>query len=605
MTANGTFQILLYLIILLALVKPLGLYMARVYEGKYSAKSRVLGALERVTYRLCGIDPALEMTWKNYLFALLFLNVLGILAIYGIQRLQLFLPLNPQHFVGVAPDLAFNSAASFATNADWQAYGGESTLSYLTQMLGMTVQNFLSAATGLSVLVVFIRGLIRRETTNLGNFWVDVVRSVVYILLPLSLIFSLLLVSQGVIQNFKPYQAVNLLQSFEYESPRQDAEGNAILNLQGNAATDLKIRTQQILPMGPVASQVAIKQLGTNGGGFFSTNSAHPFENPTPLSNFLEMLAVLLIPAALCYTFGYLVGDTRQGWAILAAMSIILVPLIFTTTIIEQNGNPALTQIGVEQRLQTDLFPGGNMEGKETRFGIVNSTLWASASTATSNGSVNAMLDSFMPIAGMLPLWSLQLGEVVFGGVGTGLTGMLIFIILTVFAAGLMVGRTPEYLGKKIEPFEMKMVSFIVLIMPLIILIFTGIAVVSSVGVSSILNAGAHGFTEVLYAFSSMTQNNGSSFAGLNANTAFYNTYGGLAILIGRFWVFVPTLAIAGSLAAKKAVPLSAGTLPTNTPLFITLLICVVMVVGALTFLPALALGPIVEQLMLQDLYVN
>jgi K+-transporting ATPase ATPase A chain len=601
MTANGTFQIVLYLVVLLALIKPLGWYMARVYEGTFTAP--VLKQMEMLLYRLSGISPTTEMNWKSYLSAMLVFNLLGIVTLYLLQRLQVHLPLNPQHFSSIAPDLAFNTAASFATNTNWQAYAGESTLSYLTQMLGLTVQHFLSAATGMALLIALIRGLTRQETSNLGNFWVDTVRGTLYILLPLSLIFSLVLVSQGVIQNMSPYKTVSLIETFKYEQPKLDDRGQVIKDSHNVPLMESKTVSEQIIPMGPVASQIAIKQLGTNGGGFFNVNSAHPFENPTPLSNFLEMLAILLIPGALCYTFGVMVRDTKQGWVVLFAMLFIYVPLTLGTMVIEQQGNPALNHFGVNQAAVTNMSSGGNMEGKETRFGIVNSAIWATATTATSNGSVNAMLDSFMPLGGLLPLWLMQLGEVIFGGVGSGLSGMLIFIILTVFVAGLMVGRTPEYLGKKIAPYEMKMASFTVLIMPLVVLILTAFAVITNVGVASISNPGAHGYSEILYAFSSMTNNNGSAFAGLNANTPFYNIWGGIAILIGRYWYAIPALAIAGSLARKKAIPSGAGTLPTNTFLFIVLLISVVIVVGALTFFPALALGPIVEQLMLWNQY--
>lgn len=586
MTENGIFQILLYLAVILICVKPLGLYIARVYEGTL----RFLHPIERLTYRFCAINPQEEMHWQKYLSAMLIFNLLGLFVVYLIQRLQMYLPLNPQHFANVPSDLAFNTAASFITNTDWQAYGGESTLSYLTQMLALTVQNFLSAATGMALLAAFIRSLARHEVSDLGNFWVDTVRGTLYILLPLSFIFAIFLSSQGVIQNFKPYEKINLLQTMTYQQPMSDVAGNAIKDAQGNPKLETITATDQTIPMGPVASQIAIKQLGTNGGGFFNTNSAHPFENPNPLTNFFEMLAILLIPAALCYTFGVMVKDKRQGWAIFIAMTMVIVPFIFVTVISEQIGNPALTQLGIS---------GGNMEGKDTRFGIINSAIWAAATTATSNGSVNSMHDSFTPLGGLVPLWLMHLGEVVFGGVGSGLTGMLVLVIITVFIAGLMVGRTPEYLGKKIEPYEMKMASLAVLIMPLFVLAFTGLSVVSKWGTSSIGNPGAHGFTEIIYAFTSMMNNNGSAFAGLNANTPYYNILGGVAILIGRFWIAIPTLAIAGSLVRKKRVAQSSGTLPTHTPLFIILLVCITLVLGTLTFLPALALGPIVEHLML------
>ncbi|MES2217539.1 MAG: potassium-transporting ATPase subunit KdpA [Pseudomonadota bacterium] len=598
MTGIGTLQIVLYLFVLIILVKPLGWYIARVYEGKSCGLDIVLGPVERLLYRLCGIKADCEMNWKNYLAALLIFNLLGILLVYGILRLQFFLPYNPQHFPAIPTDLAFNTAASFATNSDWQAYGGESSMSYLTQMLAFTVQNFLSAASGMALLIAFIRGFIRHETSNLGNFWVDLVRSIFYILLPLSIIFAVFLSSQGVIQNLQPYVKADLISPISYQAITTDPGTN---NPNGVA---IKL-TQQTIPMGPVASQVAIKQIGTNGGGFFNANSAHPFENPTPLTNFFEMLFILLIPAALCYTYGQMIGDTHQGWAILVAMLLIIVPMIFLTYDAELAGNPKIRQMGISPVPIVNFSPGGNMEGKETRFGIVNSTLWSVATTASGNGSVNSMLDSYVPVGGLLPLWLIELSEVVFGGVGSGLATMLIFVILTVFVAGLMVGRTPEYLGKKIEPYEMKMASFTMLIMPLVVLISTAVAVVLPAGVNSLGNSGAHGLSEILYTFSSMTNNNGSAFAGINANTPFYNILGGIDILIGRYWIAVPTLAIAGSMARKKRLPSTAGTLPTDSLLFVILLVSVIMIIGALTFFPALALGPIVEQLQLWNIYVS
>lgn len=582
MTEIGLLQIFFYLLILLALVKPLGWYIASVYEGKAWGLHHIGAPLEKFIYRLSGIKPRQEMDWKRYLSAMLVFNLFGLLAVYLIQRLQAYLPLNPQQFIAPSPHLAFNTAASFATNTNWQSYGGETTMSYLTQMLALTSQNFLSAATGMSLLIALIRGITGRETKHLGNFWVDTVRAILYILLPLSLLFAVILVSQGVIQNFKPNQTVSLLQPINYHAEQ----------------TPTEIKTQ-VIPMGPVASQIAIKQLGTNGGGFFNVNSAHPFENPTPLTNFLEMLAILLIPAALCYTFGLMVNDRRQGWAILTAMYLVFIPFVIFTVITEQAGNPAISSLGVEQRAQFDNYPGGNMEGKETRFGIVSSALWSIATTAASNGSVNSMLDSYTPLGGFAPLWMMHLGEVIFGGVGSGLYGMLMLVIITVFIAGLMVGRTPEYLGKKIEPYEMKMASIAVLIMPLIVLLSTAVGSVTEMGVSSIGNPGAHGFSEILYAFTSMGNNNGSAFAGLNTNTPFYNLLGGLMMLISRFWIAIPALAVAGSLVGKKIRPPSSGTLATHTPLFILLLISVTILIGALSFLPALALGPIVEQLIL------
>ena len=578
MTINGSLQILIYLVVLVLLTKPLGSFMARVYEGEHTFLGPILGPVERLIYRLSGVDPAQEMNWKVYAVAMLFFNLFGLLAVYALQRLQHFLPLNPQGMAAVSPDSSFNTAVSFATNTNWQGYGGETTMSYLTQMLGLTVQNFVSAATGMAVLVAFIRAFARRSAKTIGNFWVDLTRSTLYILLPLSLILSLVLVSQGVVQTFSAYKTAALLQPFE------DANGQTV--------------TDQILAVGPAASQIAIKQLGTNGGGFFNVNSTHPFENPTPFSNFLEVLSILLIPAALCYTFGKMVNDTRQGWAILAAMMAILVVFLLGAYAAEAAGNPRLASLGVDQG-STNLNPGGNMEGKEVRFGIANSVLWATVTTAASNGSVNAMHDSFTPLGGLVPLVMMHFGEVVFGGVGSGLYGMLVFVIVAVFVAGLMVGRTPEYLGKKIESYEMKMASLLILIMPLTVLFLTALAVVTAPGKASVYNPGPHGFSEILYAYSSQGNNNGSAFAGLGANTPFYNLTGGVAMLISRYWLAVPTLALAGSLVRKKKVPVGAGTLPTHTPLFIVWLIGVVILVALLNFIPALALGPIVEHLML------
>lgn len=593
MTGSGIFQIVLYLLTILLLVMPLGWYMAQVYDGKPCGMDRIMGPIERLIYRICSINPEQEMEWKSYLSTMLFFNLLGMLAVYTIQRFQFYLPLNPQIFSAVPSDLAFNTAASFVTNTNWQAYGGESSLSYLTHMLAMTVQNFLSAATGMSLLIAFIRGLARYQTSYLGNFWVDTVRGTLYIFLPLAFILALALASQGVIQNYKFYQKVSLLQPINYQQKKLDS---SIETIQQN---------EQVIPMGPAASQIAIKQLGTNGGGFFNANSAHPFENPTPVSNFLEMLAILLIPAAVCYTFGIMINDKRQGLAILLAMLFMLIPMICVTIIAEQSGNPAFTLMGIDQTPKQNLYPGGNMEGKETRFGIINSAVWATATTATSNGSVNSMHDSYTPLGGLIPLWMMHLGEVVFGGVGSGLYGMLMLVIISVFIAGLMVGRTPEYLGKKIEPYEMKMASVGVLLMPLIVLLLTAIRSVTHAGIDSITNPGAHGFTEILYGFTSMGNNNGSAFAGLNANAPFYNIVGGIEMLVLRYWIAIPALAIAGSLALKKRIPTSLGTLPTHTPLFIILLISVTIIIGALTFFPALALGPITEQLILRRLHVQ
>ena len=568
MNIYSLLQIVLFMVVLLALAKPLGSYMAKVYQGERTFLVRVLDPIERFIYRISGIDPKTEMDWKVYAIAMLVFNLLGLFFVYALQRLQGILPLNPQGLGAVSADSSWNTAVSFASNTNWQGYGGEMTMSYLTQMLGLSVQNFVSAAAGMAVLVAFIRGIVRHTTKSIGNFWVDLTRSTLYILLPLSIVLALALVSQGVVQTFSEYKTVNGLQA----------------------------SAEQNLPLGPAASQIAIKQLGTNGGGFFNVNSAHPFENPTPLSNFLEMLAILLIPAALCYTFGKMIGDTRQGWALLAAMTIIFVALLSVAVWSEQGGNPAFTSMGIDQT-QTNINPGGNMEGKEVRFGIVNSTLWATATTAASNGSVNSMHDSFMPLGGLVPMWMMQLGEIIYGGVGSGLYGMLAFVIIAVFVSGLMVGRTPEYLGKKIEAYEMKMASIMILIPVFVVLTGTAVALMSEAGRVTIYNPSTHGFSEVLYAFSSAGNNNGSAFVGLGANTPFYNTILGFAMLIARYWLAIPALAIAGSLAGKKKVPAGAGTLPTHTPLFIAWLIGVIVIVGALSFLPALALGPIVEHL--------
>jgi potassium-transporting ATPase potassium-binding subunit len=598
MTFNGIAQVVLYFVVLLGLAKPLGWYMARVYEGRPCGVDRVLSPVERLIYRLSGIRPADEMDWKTYGIGMLLFNAAGVLTLYALQRLQGVLPLNPASFGAVAPDLAFNTAASFATNTNWQAYGGESTLSYLIQMLGLTVQNFVSAATGMAILIALIRGLARRNAQTIGNFWVDLTRSTLYILLPLSLVLALALVSQGVVQTFGAYETSATTQPVTYDKPVTDATGQSVLDEQGKPKTEPATATEQVLAVGPAASQIAIKQLGTNGGGFFNVNSAHPFENPTPWSNFLQVLSILLVPAAFCYTFGMMVGDTRQGWALLAAMTILLLSFVPVGLWAEQSGNPAFTAMEVDQHPRGDQS-GGNMEGKETRFGIANSVLWSAATTAASNGSVNSMHDSYTPLGGLVPLFLMQFGEVVFGGVGSGLYGMIVFAIIAVFVAGLMVGRTPEYLGKKIEPYEMKMASLLILIMPMIALGLTALAVSINAGTSSVLNPGAHGFSEILYAYTSQANNNGSAFAGLNVNTPFYNLTGGIAMLVTRFWLAVPTLALAGSLARKKAVPAGPGTLPTHTPLFVVLLIGVVIMVGALTFIPALALGPIIEHLLM------
>jgi len=567
---NGWLQIALYVAVLLLLAKPLGSYMAAVYEGRAARAQRIAGPVERAVYRIAGVDPGRPMTWVEYAVAMLWFNLAGALVVYALQRLQAFLPLNPQDMAAVSADSSFNTATSFATNTNWQGYGGESTMSYLTQMLGLSVQNFVSAATGMAVLVALVRGFTRRQTSDLGNFWVDLVRSTVYILLPLSLALAVVLSSQGVVQTFERYATVTLAEPVK-------AEGAVV--------------GEQTIPLGPAASQIAIKQLGTNGGGFFNVNSSHPFENPNPVTNFLEMLAILLIPAALCYTFGKMIGDTRQGWALLAAMTIVFVALVAATYALEEQGNPVLARAGADTAV--------SMEGKEVRFGVANSALWAVATTAASNGSVNAMHDSLMPLAGMVPMWLMQLGEVIFGGVGSGLYGMIVFAIVAVFIAGLMVGRTPEYLGKKIGAYEIKMASIAILVPPFLVLGGAAIAVMLEAGRAGVANPGAQGFSEILYAFSSAGNNNGSAFAGLSANTPFYNTALGICMLFARYWLAVPVLALAGALAAAKRVPPSGGTLPTHTPLFVVVLIGTVVTVGALTFVPALALGPVVEHLML------
>jgi K+-transporting ATPase ATPase A chain len=580
-------QLVLYLAALLLCARPLGAYMARVYTSDLPRCVRWLRPGERAVYRICGVRETAEMDWRGYALALLLFNAVGFVAVYLLQRVQAALPLNPMHMGPVSSDSAFNTAVSFVTNTNWQGYSGETTMSYLTQMAGLTVQNFLSAATGMAVLVALIRGFTRKLVPGVGNFWVDVTRSTFYILLPLSALFALVLVSQGVVQTLRPYATAALLE------PTHDADGHAV--------------AEQIIALGPAASQVAIKQLGTNGGGFFNVNSAHPFENPTPLSNFLECLAILLIPAALCLTFGKMVGDRRQGWALLAAMAVLFVAFLGFALWAEYAPGPQSGGSGVvagstpghADDSKLAAVPAGNMEGKEVRFGVANSVLWAVATTCASNGSVNSMHDSYTPLGGLVPLVLVQLGEVIFGGVGSGLYGMLIFVIVTVFIAGLMVGRTPEYLGKKIEAFEMKMASLAVLIPALCVLIGAAVAVLTPDIAASLTNPVPHGFSEVLYAYSSASNNNGSAFAGFGANTPTHNYLLGMCMLLGRFGVILPVLAIAGALAAKKTVPTSDGTLPTHTPLFVVLLIGVVLIVGALTFVPALALGPLAEQVQL------
>jgi K+-transporting ATPase ATPase A chain len=573
MTASGVLHILLYFAVILAIMKPLGAYMALVFEGESRISKRFFRPVERLVYRALFIDETSEMDWRRYAISVVLFSTLSIFAVYVILRLQGHLPLNPQGFLGVKPDQAFNAAVSFTSNTNWQSYAPESTMSYLSQMLALTVQNFVSAAVGIVVVIVLIRAFARRSTSNLGNFWVDLTRCILWILLPLAAVLALVLVSQGVIQNFSSYREITTLEG-----------------------------VKQVLAMGPAASQIAIKQLGTNGGGFFDTNSATPFENPTPVSDFLEAVAILLIPAGLTYTFGKMVGSTKQGWAIFAAMAIIFLAGAFFTYGAEQTGNPVLSGLGVDQSYHTgqQASAGGNLEGKEVRFGIADSSVWAVATTDASNGSVNSMHDSYTPLGGLVPLFNIQLGEVVFGGVGSGLYGMLVFAIIAVFVAGLMIGRTPEYLGKKIGPYEMKMAAVYFLVSSAAILLGTAIASVAPEGKAGPLNAGPHGFSEILYAFSSAGGNNGSAFAGITTNTAFYNTSMGIVMLVARFLPMLAVLALAGSLVRKQKVPESAATLPTNGPLFAGLVAGVVIVVGGLTFFPALALGPMVEHFLMQ-----
>jgi potassium-transporting ATPase potassium-binding subunit len=588
---------LVFLLLVLLCVRPLGLFMARVFAGE-GRVVRLGSPLERGIYRACGVDPHNETSWRTYAAGLVLFNLLGALVVYLLQRAQAWLPLNPQKFPALSPDSAFNTAVSFVTNTNWQGYAGESAMSYLTQMAALAVQNFLSAASGIVVAIALIRALARHSAATIGNVWVDLTRATLYVLLPLALLLAVLLASQGVIQNFRAYQEVATLEPLSYREPKTDAAGNALKDSAGKPLMESLTTDTQTLPMGPVASQESIKELGTNGGGFFNANAAHPYENPTALSNLLEMLAIVLIPAALTYTFGRMVGDTRQGWAVLAAMAILFVALLALIVHSEQQGNPLFTRLGVDQAA-SPLQAGGNMEGKETRFGIVASALFASVTTATSCGAVNSAHDSLTPLGGFVPLFQMQLGEVVFGGVGTGLYSMLIFAIVGVFIAGLMIGRTPEYLGKKIEAFEIKMSSIAILVMPFIVLTGTAVAVSVEAGRTGVANLGPHGFSEILYAFSSAGNNNGSAFAGLSANTPFYNVALALTMWFGRFWPIVAVLAVAGSLAAKKRIPVSAGTMPTHGATFVVLLIGTVLLVGALTFVPALALGPIVEHIML------
>ena len=594
MSASAWMQLGAFLVVLLALAWPLARWIHAVMEGRVAGLARVEGAL----LRLAGVRAEAEQGWLRYTLGLVLFNALGVLAVYALQRLQHLLPLNPQGLGAVSPDSAFNTAVSFVTNTNWQGYGGETTMSYLTQMLALTVQNFLSAATGIAVVVAFVRGFARHTTQAIGNVWADLTRATLWVLLPLSLVFAVVLAGMGVVQTFKPYQDVTTVEVQHWQEPRLGADGQPLKGADGQPVMDDKSGQTQSIAVGPVASQLAIKMLGTNGGGFFNANSAHPFENPTPATNALQMLSIFLIPAALCFVLGRQVGDMRQGWALLGAMTVLFVVAVVIATGAEQAGNPRLTQLGVDATASATQ-PGGNMEGKEARFGVNASSLFAVITTAASCGAVNAMHDSFTPLGGAVPMVLMQLGEVVFGGVGAGLYGMLVFAILAVFVAGLMIGRTPEYFGKKIEAFEMKMVSLAILLTPLAVLVGTAAAVVLEPGKAGIAAPGAHGFSEVLYALSSAGNNNGSAFAGLSANTPFYNLLLALVMWIGRFGVIVPVLAMAGSLAAKKRLAPGEGTLRTHGPLFVVLLIGSVLLVGLLNYVPALALGPVVEHLIL------
>ncbi len=600
MNAEVEFWLLLLALLgsVLLCVKPLGTYMANVMDGKPTVVRRVGGSIEAWIYRGCGIAANEDMAWAQYAIALLLFNALGAVVVYGLQRVQFWLPLNPQHMTGVRPDSSFNTAVSFITNTNWQGYSGESTMGYLVQMAGLAVQNFLSAATGIVVAIVLVRGFVRHSASAIGNFWVDITRVTLYVLLPISAVLAVALVSTGEIQNFDGYKDATTIEQVTYQQPKSDAAGNPVKDTAGNPVMETITTQTQSLPMGPIASQESIKELGTNGGGFLNANSAHPYENPTAVSNFLEMLAILAIPFALTYTFGRMVGDTRQGWVLLAAMLVLLVPLIVLAYHSEQRGNPLIAQQGIDQ-IASATQAGGNMEGKEARFGIAASSLFAAVTTATSCGAVNTMHDSMTPFGGFVPLFLIQLSELAPGGVGTGLYTILIFAVLGVFIAGLMIGRTPEYLGKKIEATEMKLASIYILTTPFVVLIGTAVAVATAAGKAGVANPGPHGFSEILYAFSSAANNNGSAFGGLSANTVFYNVATGLAMWIGRYWPIVAALALAGSLAAKKRVPVTEGTMPTHGPLFIALLVGSILLIGVLTYVPALALGPVVEHFML------
>ncbi len=590
MTFNGVLQIFVFLGVIGLLTKPMGLFLVRVYDGGTTFLDRVFRPIERLVYRAARVDPAQEMNWKQYVVAMLVFSLVSTIGLYAIQRFQFYMPFNPQEFSGLSEHLSFNTAVSFVTNTNWQSYSGETTMSYLTQMAGLTVQNFESAAVGMALAAAFIRGIARFETDKIGNFWVDLTRGTLYVLLPLSFLAAIFFVSQGVVQNLKPYDTARLTESFVVQVDKKDDDGNVITDAAGDNVKEDKTIDTQSIAQGPVASQVAIKMLGTNGGGFFNANSAHPYENPTPLSNFVQMLLIFLIPAGFTYTLGRMVKSQGHGWAVFGAMTLLFLVGTFTLYWAESRGNP-LYPASVDQQVV-----GGNFEGKEVRFGVANSALFAVVTTDASCGAVNSMHDSFTPIGGLVPLVNIMLGEVIFGGVGAGMYGILVMIILTVFIAGLMVGRTPEYLGKKIEAYDVQMGMLYILIFPLIILGFAAISsVATDFGLTSLNNQGAHGLSEIIYAFTSGTGNNGSAFAGLNANTLWYDTTLGVGMLVGRFFMIIPMLAIAGNLAGKKLIPPSLGTFPVNTPLFTVLLVSIVIIVGALTFFPALSLSPILE----------
>jgi len=601
MTTQSLVLLVLFLLVLLALAWPLAFLLTRVADGRRIPGMGWLAPVEKLLYRAAGVPLDAEKQgqgWKAYTMALLVFNMLGTLFVYGVQRLQAWLPLNPQGLGNVGVDSSFNTAISFAANTNWQGYVGEQTMSYFSQMVALAGQNFLSAATGIAVAFALIRGFSARSAKSIGNFWVDLTRVMLYVLLPLSFVFAVFLVGQGSIQNLSAYKEVPLVEPVTYSIARTGADGQPVLDDKGQPVMEEQTATTQTIAMGPVASQEAIKMLGTNGGGFFNANSAHPYENPTPLSNFAQMIAIFLIPAALCFSFGQLVGDRRQGWAVLGAMTIMFVVASAVVMGAEQQAHPALQAMGVDQSA-TALQPGGNMEGKESRFGISATSLFAAVTTAASCGAVNGMHDSFTPIGGMVPMLLMQLGEVIFGGVGAGLYGMLIFAIMAVFIAGLMIGRTPEYLGKKIQSYEMKMTSIAILVTPVLVLVGTAIAVMCAAGKASVANPGAHGFSEILYAFSSAANNNGSAFAGISANVPFYNVMLGIAMWFGRFAMIVPVLAIAGSLAGKQRLQANAGTMPTHGLMFVFLLVSVVLLVGVLNYVPSLALGPVIEHLQL------